>query len=258
MRVDVVTAAHLDYARYLPAAWESLRRQTSPHWTWRLQLDGPPDETAELDAILDACGASADGRVSIGRHGTREGPAVTRNIALGGCIEQFVQNLDADDELEPHTLAALRGALTAHPTAGYAVGHARDLRPDGTLEPAPLDLPPGELARGALAVRWQAKLATGRVLPPVHPAGVMWRRTLLITLGGWSALRGVEDTATLLAGSALATGVLLDLPTLRYRQHDAQHSRQHEKFSGGGVQHSLILQRVALLTSTPSWVDQVG
>ncbi|WP_261575187.1 hypothetical protein [Frankia gtarii] len=30
--------------------------------------------------------------------------------------------------------------------------------------------------------------------------GAMWRRALLLALGGWAALRGVEDTATL--GSA--------------------------------------------------------
>jgi len=236
MRVDVVTAVHADYACYLPAAWDSLRRQGYPHWTWRIQIDGPDDE---VRAALDACGASADGRVQIGAHGTREGPGVTRNVALGACTGQLVQNLDADDELEPGALAALVGALAADPAAGYAVGHARDLHPDGTLASAPLAVPAGRLARGALAIAWSAALAErvlpDRALPPVHPAGVMWRRNLLIAVGGWAALRGVEDTATLIAGSALAPGVLLDVPTLRYRRHEAQLSRNLENFSGGGI-----------------------
>lgn len=231
MWVDVVTAVHAEYADYLPSAWESLRRQHHPHWTWRIQIDGPAEA---IRATLAACGATDDGRVEIAAHGTREGPAVARNIALGACTAPLIQNLDADDELEPEALGALSGALAAHPDAGFAAGHARDLHPDGSLHVTPLAIPAGPLVRGALAVAWKAALPE-RTLPPIHPAGVMWRRTLLFTLGGWAALRGVEDTATLLAGSALATGVLLDLPTLRYRRHGAQHSRRNEKFSGGGA-----------------------
>jgi glycosyltransferase involved in cell wall biosynthesis len=230
MWVDVVTAVHAAYAGYLPAAWDSLDRQRHSHWTWRVQVDGPPGDV--LDA-LRACGAAADGRVRIAAHNTQEGPAVARNIALGSCTAPLVQNLDADDELEPDALAILSDALAAHPTAGYAVGHARDLHADGTLHTLPLAVPAGPLARGALAVAW-ASTGRDRNLPPVHPAGVMWRRTLLLAVGGWAALRGVEDTATLIAGSALATGILLDVPTLRYRRHDAQRSRQNGNFSGGG------------------------
>jgi glycosyltransferase involved in cell wall biosynthesis len=230
MRVDVVTAVHAEYARYLPAAYDSLRRQSHPHWTWRVQVDGPSGEVVDA---LTACRAADDGRVKIAAHGTQEGPGVARNIALGSCTAPLVQNLDADDELEPGALAALSGALAAHPTVGYAVGHALDLHPDGTLHSAPLAVPAGPLARGALAVAWASALPD-RTLPPVHPAGVMWRRNLLLALGGWAALRGVEDTATLIAGSALATGMLLDVPTLRYRRHNAQRSRQNGNFSGGG------------------------
>ena len=230
MRVDVVTAAHAEYATYLPATWDSLRRQHHPHWTWRIQIDGPP--RAVLEALAD-CGATEDGRVQVAAHGTQEGPAVTRNIALGACTAPLVQNLDADDELEPDALAVLTSALGAHPTAGYAVGHARDLHDDGSLHAASLAVPAGPLARGALAVAWMAALPH-RTLPPVHPAGVMWRRNLLLAIGGWAALRGVEDTATLIAGSALATGILVDTPTLRYRRHGAQRSRQSTEFAGGG------------------------
>ncbi|ETA02834.1 hypothetical protein ThrDRAFT_00016 [Frankia casuarinae] len=231
MRVDVVTAVHAEYAGYLPAAWDSLHRQSHPHWTWRVHLDGSPDEVLD---VLTACGAADDGRVRIAAHGTQEGLGVARNIALGACTAPLVQNLDADDELEPGALADLSGALAAHPAAGYAVGHARDLHADGTLRTAPLAVPAGPLARGALAVAWASALPD-RTLPPVHPAGVMWRRNLLLVVGGWAALRGVEDTATLIAGSALATGILLDVPTLRYRRHDAQRSRQNGNFSEGNI-----------------------
>ncbi|WP_235433840.1 glycosyltransferase [Protofrankia coriariae] len=252
MWVDVVTAVHAEYAGYLPAAWDSLHRQRHPHWTWRVQVDGPPGEV--LDALA-ACGAADDGRVRIAAHGTDEGPAVTRNIALGSCTAPLVQNLDADDELEPGALAALSGALATHTHAGYAVGHARDLHADGTLRTAPLAVPAGPLARGALAVAWASALPD-RTLPPVHPAGVMWRRNLLLAVGGWAALRGVEDTATLIAGSALATGILLDVPTLRYRRHDAQRSRRNSNFSGGGL--SICLFGSAPPCSRPDLPGKIG
>lgn len=224
MRVDVVTAVHAPYAVFLPSAWQSLRGQSHAEWTWLVQVDGPPDEV--LDS-LRGCGAADDPRVSVAAHGTTEGPAVSRNIALGRATAALVQNMDADDELEPEALATLADALTTRPAAGYAVGHARDLLPDGDLIDHPLPVPPGALPRGALLEQWADGL-------PVHPAGAMWRRSLLLSLGGWSALHGMEDTALLMAASASADGVLVDAPTLRYRRHAAQRSKQNSKFSGGG------------------------
>ncbi|WP_131785433.1 glycosyltransferase [Protofrankia symbiont of Coriaria ruscifolia] len=240
MRVDVLTAVHAGYARYLPAAWTSLADQSHPDWTWHVQIDGLAGPARKA---LAACGALTDPRVRVAAHGTLEGPAVARNIALGRCDAPVVQNLDADDELEAHTLASLTDALREHPSAGFAVGHARDLFPDGTLRDCPLPLRPGVLPRGTLLAAW----STDGDHPPVHPAGVMWQRSLLLALGGWSALHRIEDTATLIAASALADGVLIDTPTLRYRRHGAQRSRQISEFSGGGGQIALVRERATLL-----------
>ncbi|MFI8422169.1 glycosyltransferase [Streptomyces sp. NPDC085479] len=244
VRVDVVTAVHAGHAGFLPEAWRSLRRQTHPAWRWLVQADGPPEEAR---AALAACGAAADPRVSFACHATAEGPAVARNIALARATAPLIQNVDADDELEPDALTALAGALAAHPSAGYAVGHARDLTPDGALHDHPLPLAPGPIPRGALLAAWRTAPAEYRV--PVHPAGVMWRRSLLHLLGGWSALHGMEDTGLLMAASATTEGVLLDIPTLRYRRHPAQISRQPSEFSGEGHQIALIHARAAALTA---------
>ncbi|WP_199566702.1 glycosyltransferase [Streptomyces triticagri] len=229
MQVDVVTAVHEPYAVFLASAWDSLRRQSHAHWSWLVQIDGP---SAAVAAALEACGASDDPRVTVRANGTAEGPAVTRNIALGRTAAPLVQNLDADDELEPAALDLLAAALAAHPRAGYAVGHARDLLPDGRLTTHDLPVRPGPLPRGALSAQWAA--ADRPYGLPVHPAGAMWRRSLLLALGGWSALHGMEDTGLLIAASAAADGVLVDAPTLRYRKHPAQRSGQTSKFSGGG------------------------
>lgn len=229
MRVDVVTAAHSAYANFLPATWLSLNAQTHSAWRWLVQCDG--NGTAVRNALI-ACGAADDPRVQIAVNGTQEGPAVTRNVALGRSSATLIQNLDADDELEPTALAALARALANHPAAGYAAGPARDLLSSGDLVDIPLPLVPGRLRRGALVDAWITTPDDYRV--PVHPAGVMWRRDLLLALGGWSAMCDMEDTALLMAASALCEGVLIDTPTLRYRRHRAQRSKKSSGFVGGG------------------------
>jgi hypothetical protein len=90
----------------------------------------------------------------------------------------------------------------------------------------------GVLPRNSLVRAWRTEPGDYRV--PVYPAGVMWRRSLLLAVGGWLALYGMEDTGLLMAASAAAPGILLDTPTLRYRRHSAQRSRQDSNFGGGG------------------------
>lgn len=247
MRVNVVTAVHACYAPFLTHAWESLRAQTHRDWWWLVQVDGPCG--AVLDALV-ACGAAADSRVEIAVNGTGEGPAVTRNVALGRATAPLVQNVDADDELEPDALALLHEVLALEESAGFAVGHARDLLPDGELRDHPLPLDAGAIPRGTLLDAW-TKGGAHRV--PVHPAGVMWRRSLLLALGGWSALYGMEDTGLLMAASAVAPGVLVDAPTLRYRRHPDQGSSRAGDFAGRRFQVALVRQRAEMLLRGPAW-----
>ncbi|MQY29484.1 glycosyltransferase [Nocardia aurantia] len=226
MRVEVITAVHDAYAHFLSAAWKSLRAQTHPDWRWLVQIDGP--EAAALPALV-ACGAAGDPRVEVAANGIRVGPAVTRNVALGRTHASLIQNLDADDELEPDALTALSSALQQHPTAGFAAGPARDLLNSGSLVDFPIPLPPGFTTRGTIFEYW-----TTHERLPIHPAGVMWQRNLLLTCGGWAGLEGMEDTALLLSASALAPAALLDTVTLRYRRHRAQRSKKTTDFEGGG------------------------
>ncbi|MFF1359907.1 glycosyltransferase family 2 protein [Streptomyces sp. NPDC058297] len=248
--VSVVTAVHAPHAPFLTDAWASLREQDHGDWEWLVQVDGPHPA---VTAALEKCGAAGDPRVRVAVNGTAEGPAVTRNIALGRSRAPFVQNVDADDALEPGALTALTAVLAADPDVGFAVGRARDLLPSGELRDHVLPLDPGPLPRGSLAARWQT--APGSYRLPVHPAGVLWRRSLLLAVGGWSALRGMEDTGLLMAASAAAPGVLVDADTLRYRKHPGQGSAQVTEFAGGGPQIALIRQRVALLSGLPAWRD---
>ncbi|WP_368857050.1 glycosyltransferase family 2 protein [Nocardia cyriacigeorgica] len=230
MRVEVVTAVHADYSRFLSAAWASLLSQTHTDWRWLVQIDGPA--RAARTALVE-CGAAEDPRVRVATNGTREGPAVTRNVALGRARAALIQNLDADDELEPEALAVLATALDEHPAAGFAVGPARDLLGSGDLVDFPVPYAPGPIPRGALVQHWVTDTETYRL--PVHPAGIMWRRELLIAAGGWQALSNMEDTGLLMTASALAPGVVVGQVTLHYRRHRLQRSTQRRIFEGGGA-----------------------
>lgn len=226
-RVDVITAVHGEYAGFLAAAWTSLQRQDDVEWTWLIQVDGPD---AEVLRALETCGAAADDRVDVCSHGTLEGPAVTRNLALARVTAEFAQNLDADDELEPGALHLLAAALRRDPASAYAIGHARDLLPGGTLREHALPIEPGRIPRGALVRAWTRD--PSRL--PVHPAGILWRSDVLVRMGGWSALAGMEDTGLLMATNAVAEGRHVDRPVLRYRIHAGQRSARESKFNGGG------------------------
>lgn len=251
MRVDVVTAVHASYAEHVGSAWASLRAQTFRDWRWIVQVDGP-DERGVRSALA-ACGAAADRRVAIAAHRTAVGPANSRNLALGRSRAPLIQNLDADDELEPTTLALLSQALRNSPESGYAAGQARDLLPNGELREHRLPLRRGVLPRGVLLEKWSTEPGSYRL--PLHPAGVMWRRSLLLSVGGWAAMHGMEDTGALMAASARAAGVLIDAPTLRYRRHSRQSSRRPTNFAGGWVQISLIRQRASHLLTAPGWSE---
>jgi glycosyltransferase involved in cell wall biosynthesis len=252
MGVEVLTAVHAGYAKFLPAAWTSLKAQSCAEWVWLVQIDG--SDGLVLDE-LSRCGAAEDDRVRIASNGTREGPATTRNLALGRASAALIQHLDADDELEPNALTVLSAALHRHPTTGYAVGHARDLLPTGELREHALPIQPGVLEQGCLPHGWRTE--PDRYEVPVHPAGVMWRHELLLTLGGWPALRGIEDTALLMAASACCDGVLIDAPTLRYRRHDDQRSAKTQISPGGGrAQIEFVRRRVALLLAAPKWLPR--
>ncbi|MGA6165948.1 glycosyltransferase family 2 protein [Amycolatopsis magusensis] len=240
MDVEVLTAVHAAHAGFLGRAWESLRGQTNRDWTWLVQVDGPGG--AVLDALA-ACGAREDPRVRIDVHGEQLGPAVARNCALGRSTAPLIQNLDADDELEPSALEVLSGALAADPAAGFAVGQARDLHEDGSLAVHRLPVEAGPLPRNGLFDHWLAD--TDRV--PVHPAGVLWRRSLLLRMGGWAGLRGREDTGLLMAASAACPGVVVADFTLRYRKHPGQLSETTGKFGGAAAQLRFIRERAEVL-----------
>ncbi|WP_371500734.1 glycosyltransferase family 2 protein [Kitasatospora sp. NBC_00374] len=249
--VSVLTACRTGRVATLPDALASLEAQHGTDWEWVLQFDGPVP--ALPPALLPA---HTSGRLTVGgseRPGGY-GPAEARNRGLARCRGELVQNLDADDELEPDALTLLAGALRERPDAAYAVGDARDLLPDGSLVSVALELRPGLLAPGEVYRHWRTEPASAYSVP-LHPAGVMWRRSVLLEFGGWPALWGMDDTALLMAVSAVHPGVYVGADTLRYRLHEGQLSTRVARHRGGlGDQVAMVRQRVAALR----WRARVG
>ena len=92
---------------YLPAALDSLKRQTFPDWEAILVDDGSPDGSG---ALCDAA-AQADPRFRV-IHQKNAGVGAARNAGLDAAKGTYVHFLDADDSLEPEmaqcTLEAAR------------------------------------------------------------------------------------------------------------------------------------------------------
>mgnify|MGYP002521066031 CR=1 FL=1 len=92
---------------YLPAALDSLKRQTFPDWEAILVDDGSPDGSG---ALCDAA-TQADPRFRV-IHQKNAGVGAARNAGLDAAKGTYVHFLDADDSLEPEmaqcTLEAAR------------------------------------------------------------------------------------------------------------------------------------------------------
>jgi glycosyltransferase involved in cell wall biosynthesis len=183
--VSIITAVHEPSVAYLLDAYKSVTAQRMPEgwsWQWVVQEDGRSEVAA---AVLPD-----DPRISMGT-GTKGGPGVARNLALGRAEGALVRVLDADDKLTGDALAREIAILARDESIGWTTASVLDLLPDGSTQGWTHADPAG------------GRLTTNRVLNyfqdndyrlPVHPATLCIRRDLAIALGGWMALPGGEDT----------------------------------------------------------------
>jgi len=119
----------LDVAPYVPAALDSLRRQTRSDWRAVLVDDGSVDATGDLFA--DA--AARDDRFQVVRQPRTRGLGAARNAGLDLVTTPFVGFLDADDEFTPRALERMIGTLE-RTGSDFVIGAYTRLRPeaDGT------------------------------------------------------------------------------------------------------------------------------
>lgn len=104
----------------LPECVASLQRQTYEHWQAIIVDDGSPDETLGIATRLSL----ADGRIVVAsqRNG---GLSSARNTALKFAQGDYIQFLDADDQIEERKFERQVAYLTAHPDVDIVYGTVR-------------------------------------------------------------------------------------------------------------------------------------
>lgn len=170
-------------ARYLPAALDSIFRQTLTDWEMVVVDDGSTDETP---AILSAA-AFRDPRVRVMRC-VGGGLVAALNEGLAACRAPLVARMDGDDISHPRRLELQADQLDAEQDVGLMACAFRHF-------------PRAALKQGMLAYEaWQNGLHNHETVmrdlfvesPFVHPS-VMMRRDLLIRLGGYRDCGWPED-----------------------------------------------------------------
>ncbi|MEU5532927.1 glycosyltransferase [Streptomyces sp. NPDC020362] len=240
-----MTPVHGDAARFLPDAYASLLSQDLPDgwsWEWCVQEDGS-DVRAQSQLPAD----DARIRISASRAG---GPHVARTMAFARSTGLYVKTLDSDDQLAPGALARDVAVLEEHPSVGWTTSRVVDLLEDGSTVSFELSDPqPGLLPRGCAFGFW-----TEHRRPPVHPATLCVRRSLMALLGGWMALPASGDTGLLLGLDALADGWFIGDTGLMYRKHGGQITAHphHRNGAEWEARMSLIREHAEALRA---WAD---
>ncbi len=169
--------------RYLPAALQSLFRQTLTSWELVVVDDGSTDGTA---AIL-AEAARRDPRLRVLRP-ARRGLVPALNAGLEACRSSLVARMDGDDISHPRRLDSQVAFLTRNPMTGLVASGFRHFPRTG-------------LGKGMRAYEhWQNSLATHAEIlrdlfvesPFVHPS-VMFRREAVLSVGGYRETGWAED-----------------------------------------------------------------
>ena len=204
-------------------------------------MDGPVGEVPE--AIV------SDPRVRIGRADRPLGIAVSRNLCLARARGIYIASLDADDWYLPGGLDRLLEALKAGPEAGFAFGRALTFNLEARLEekPAP-PFTPGLLPVGSLYRAWSPSLASSR--PPYVCAATLWRKELLLRLGGWTALPVHEDIALVMRADALSPSLYLGEEVYVARRHPGQSTRDAPLLTRRAEEQAYIHAMVSALRAT--------
>lgn len=216
--ISVVTAVYEGGHKFLPEAYDSLRRQELPagwSWEWIVQEDGQTG--------VPASGLPDDPRIKTGQ--ARPGGAgVARTMALASVSGRLVRALDADDLLTEGALQRDIETLTQHPEAGWCISSCLDLLPDGSMRPGPYDPPPGPLSYEDLMESYRADRF------PVVGTHLTAHTELMHAVGGWPALPACEALALVLYCAAVSPGLMIGAPGGVYRKHPAQTTAQHDYY----------------------------
>ena len=221
--VIIPTYGHRDFVLH---AIQSVLAQHHPAVEIIVVNDGSPDDTADVLRPLIAS-----------RHiryveQPNAGQAAARNAGIALARGRFVAMLDDDDLWPPGTLAALAAALEENPAAVLAYGDVRRTDAAGvpTGDDPPRDHPSGDVYD---AFRHQCWL--------VSPGQALVRADALKQVGGFDpAVWGSDDWDLYLRLARIGSFAFVGRPTLLYRQHAANASRDVLRHAAG---HLRVVRR---------------
>lgn len=238
--ISVITPAVAGGSGDLEEAYESLLDQRDLgdwRWEWIVQEDG--EQPTLTGALAD------DPRVSYGASASRNGPGVTRTLALQRVRGSLVRCLDADDVLLPRGLAVGVELLEQYECAAWAVVERIEFAPTT----ATVDATPNTqaLAEGLVPVGVLARRLEADDHFPIHCAGLTIRTAVLRAFGGWSALPRSEDTTMIAAINALFPGAYSREPTFVYRRMEDSLSAEQWSRNLLPTCRSILWQRLAAM-----------
>ena len=142
-----VLIANFNYARFLPAALDSLLAQTYTNWQAVVCDDGSTDDSV---AVITEY-ARKDSRIKL-VHKPNGGQTSTVNECYSHLTGEIICLLDADDIFLPTKIQSVVGAFAADPQAGTCNHFAQVIDTQGTVQPVSMHarLDSGWLANEAL------------------------------------------------------------------------------------------------------------
>jgi glycosyltransferase involved in cell wall biosynthesis len=209
-------------AAYLPAALNSLARQTLRTWELVVVDDGSCDETP---GIL-AAAVRLDSRIRVIR---REGGGLVAalNTGLEACRAPLLARMDGDDICHPRRLELQTAYLDAHTDTGLLACNFRHF-------------PRSTLKHGMLSYEsWQNTLENHDLImrdrfvesPFVHPS-IMARRVLIAEVGGYRDCGWAEDYDLWLRMAQVGTRFArLPLALFFWRDHPGRATRSKSEYS---------------------------
>jgi glycosyltransferase involved in cell wall biosynthesis len=181
--------------------------------------DNSADSTLQ---ILDEFSREAPFPVRVYRNEQKLGPTKNFEKAISLCSGDFIFLSDQDDVWMPEKVDKLRQALTDNPGAGYVFSDAlivdEMLRPIGYSMWQSIRFTPGQ----------RRQFERGKQLAMLLKRNVVTGATVAFRAGLKSVVLPIPDESihdewiALLASSLGMSGVLIDEPLIRYRQHSQQ------------------------------------
>jgi len=214
--VSIIIPCHISAPHQAELLKETLRTvsaQTHAGYEVILVDDGSPLPVAPLVGVHP--------QVTIVRQ-ENAGPAHARNTGIAQSRGLYLVFLDADDHLLPSALSAGITALEQYPDAGFAVGPREEMTYEG--EPVPWHVPPpppeAHIYLPLLRFDWY-------IIPP---SAVMFRRAVVMTIGGFRNPWGADDLDFYLRVAHRFAACCYQAPAVtRYRRYSTSTSRDGER-----------------------------